>query len=47
MFEFSEATYNVDETGITAEVCINQVTGVTSMVITVTITTADGSAMGE
>ena len=47
MFEFSEVTYNVDEAGITAEVCIDQVTGVTSMAITIIITTADISAIGE
>ena len=45
MFQFSEVSYDVGEAGINAEVCIDQVTGVTSNGITVTITTGDGSAM--
>ena len=47
MFQFSEVTYNVGEAGVNAEVCIDQVTGVTSTDVTVTVTTADGLAVGE
>jgi hypothetical protein len=45
MFAFSAQVYNVGEGDIIAQVCIDQIGGVTSTSIPVTISTADGSAI--
>ena len=47
MFAFSQQVYNVGEGDFFTEVCIDQIGGVTSTNVPVTIITADGSANGK